>query len=187
METTCDGHRHTGPAEPSDWVVRFAPLVPEDGTMLDIACGGGRHGRHFLERGHQVTFVDRDISGVRDLEGRAGADIVEADLESPCGWPFGDRRFDAIVVTNYLWRPLLPILGAAIAKGGVLIYETFARGNEAFGRPRNPHHLLRPGELLDAFGDSLQVVAYENGIRRDHTPRAIQRITAVRREGPVSL
>lgn len=187
METARDSHRHTGPAGPSDWVVRFAPLAPDGGAVLDLACGGGRHGRHFLVCGHKVTFVDRDISGVRDLDGRAGVEIVEADLESPPGWPFGARRFGAVIVTNYLWRPLLPALGAAVADGGVLIYETFGFGNEAFGRPRNPDHLLRAGELLDAFGATLQVVAYEHGIRHDPGPRVVQRIAAVRQDGPVFL
>lgn len=187
METARDSHRHAGPTEPSDWMTRFAPLTPEGGAVLDLACGGGRHGRYFLSRGHAVTFVDRDISAVRDLEGQTGVEIVEADLESPPGWPFGARRFGAVVVSNYLWRPLLPALGAAVAEGGVLIYETFGLGNEAYSRPRNPDHLLRPGELLAAFGDALQVVAYEHGIRRDPKPRVVQHIAAVRRDGPVSL
>lgn len=187
METARNSLCHTGPTEPSDWVTRFAKLAPEGGAVLDLACGGGRHGRYFLTRGHPVTFVDRDISGLRDLDGRAGVEIVEADLESPPGWPFGDRRFDAVVVTNYLWRPLLPALGAAVAEGGVLIYETFGLGNEAYSRPRNPEHLLRPGELLAAFGDTLQVVAYEHGIRRDPKPRVVQHIAAARRDGPVLL
>lgn len=187
METARDNHGHTGPSEPSDWVIRFAPLAPDGGAVLDLACGGGRHGRYFLARGHAVTFLDRDVSGLRDLDGRTGVEIVEADLESPPGWPFGDRRFDVVVVTNYLWRPLLPALGAALAEGGVLIYETFGLGNEAYSRPRNPDHLLRPGELPAAFGGALQVVAYEHGIRRDPRPRVVQRIAAVRQDGPVSL
>lgn len=187
METTPGSCRHTGPAEASDWVRRFAALVPPGGTVLDLACGSGRHGRLFLARGHHVVFLDRNVGGVSDLAGSQGADIVEADLEGPAGWPFAERRFAGIVVTNYLWRPLLPNLAMAVEDGGVLIYETFGRGNEAYSRPRNPDHLLRPGELLDAFGGTMQVVAYENGIRRDPKPRVVQRIAAVKRTGPVEL
>ncbi len=179
--------RHPGPTDPSPWVVRFAPLVPAGGSVLDLACGGGRHGRLFLARGHPVLLLDRDVSALDDLAGHTRVTIVEGDLEGGAGLPFGNRRFAGIVVTNYLWRPLLPALAAAVDEGGVLIYETFGRGNEAYSRPRNPDHLLRPGELLDAFGGALQVVAYECGLRCDPKPRVVQRIAAVRRDEPVAL
>lgn len=179
--------RHAGPVDPSPWVLRFAPLVPAGGAVLDLACGSGRHGRAFLERGHPVTFLDRDVSLMADLEGHAHAEIVEFDLESGNGTPFAGRRFAGIVVTNYLWRPLLPALADTVADGGVLIYETFGLGNEAYSRPRNPDHLLRPGELLEAFGGSLQVVAYECGLRHDPKPRIIQRIAGVKSEEPAEI
>ena len=127
--------RHAGAVEPSPWVVRFAPLAPKGGTVLDLACGTGRHGRHFLARGHNVVFLDRDVSLVADLAGDARAEIVAADLESGEDLPLGARRFAGIVVTNYLWRPLLPALAAAVDRDGVLIYETFGTGNEAYSRP----------------------------------------------------
>ena len=187
MEIARKNNRHAGTDTPSKWVTRFAGLAPPDGAVLDLACGGGRHGRYFLERGHAVTFVDRDVSGLTDLAERDGVEIVEADLESPPGWPLGGRRFACIVVTNYLWRPLLPILAGAVETGGVLIYETFARGNEAYSRPRSPDHLLRPGELLEAFGGALQVVAYEHGLRHDPKPRVVQRIAAVSQAEPAAL
>ncbi len=179
--------RHAGAVEPSPWVVRFAPLAPQGRTVLDLACGTGRHGRHFLSRGHEVVFLDRDVSLVADLQGDRHVEIIEADLEAGAGLPFGLRRFAAIVVTNYLWRPLLPALAAAVDEDGVLIYETFGRGNEACSRPRNPDHLLRPGELIAAFGEALQVVAYECGLRHDPKPRVIQRIAAVNSENPAPV
>ncbi len=187
MEITSENHRHPGPSEPSEWVLRFAALVPPGGAVLDVACGRGRHGRMFRDRGHAVTFVDRDVTGVADLTGAADAEIVEADLESGRGWPFAGRRFAGIVVTNYLWRPLLPHLVAAVAPGGVLIYETFGLGNEAYTRPRNPDHLLHPGELLEAVGGRLQVVAFEAGIRRDPKARVVQRIVAIDSANPAEL
>lgn len=182
-----DKGRHLGPSAPSTWVTRFAPLAPEGGVVLDLACGGGRHGRHFLGRGHPVVLLDRDVSDVRDLAGRGDVEIVEADLEGGKAPPFAGRQFAAIVVTNYLWRPILPLLAGAVADGGLLIYETFALGNELYSRPRNPDHLLRPGELLEVFGKDLQIVAYEHGLRCDPKPRVVQHIAAVKGDLPVSI
>lgn len=183
----CGKGRHLGPADPSAWVTRFAPLVPPGGRVLDLACGGGRHGRLFLDRGHPVTLLDRDVSDVADLSGNAMVEIVEANLEDGSAPPFAGRQFAAVVVTNYLWRPILPLLADAVAAGGVLIYETFALGNEEYSRPRNPDHLLRAGELLDVFGGTLQVVAYEHGLRRDPKPRVIQHIAAIKGDAPAPI
>jgi SAM-dependent methyltransferase len=172
-----------GAFEPSPWVGRFASLVPPGGRVLDVACGGGRHTRFFLAGGHPVTAVDRDTSGVADL--RAGADVdvdvevVEFDLEAGVPLPFRGRAFDGVVVTNYLHRPILSDLVAAVAAGGVLLYETFARGQERFGRPHRAEFLLEPGELLEAVRGVLRVVAYEDVVL-DEPPRAVQRIAAVR-------
>ena len=186
-EPNYDKGRHLGPSAPSAWITRFAPLAPAGGVVLDLACGGGRHGRHFLERGHRVVMLDRDVSDVQDLAGNSRVEIVEADLENGEAPPFAGRQFAAVVVTNYLWRPILPMLVGAVADGGLLIYETFALGNEEYSSPRNPDHLLRPGELLDAFGKELQVVAYEHGLRCDPKPRVIQHIAAVRGDSPVPI
>jgi SAM-dependent methyltransferase len=164
---------------PSSWVARFASLVPPGGPVLDVACGAGRHTRFFLARGHPVTAVDRDTSGLADLRGEPGVEIVECDLEAGGPFPFRDRAFDAVVATNYLHRPILPDMVAAVAAGGVLLYETFARGHERRGRPQRPEFLLEPGELLEAVRGSLRVVAYEDVIV-DEPPRAVQRIAAVR-------
>lgn len=166
--------------EPSPWVRRFASLVAPGGAVLDVACGGGRHARHFLNLGHRVVCLDRDVSGVADLASLAGAEVVEADLEGGGPWPLAGRTFAGIVVANYLHRPFLPVVLDALTPGGVLIYETFGRGNERFGRPRRPQHLLRSGELLDAARGRLQVVAYEHGVAaRGSRSKVVQRLCAV--------
>lgn len=170
--------RHLRVTEPSPWVLRFAPLVPAGGTVLDLACGGGRHARHFLDLGHRVVALDRDIGPVADLDGRA--ELVEADLEDGGPWPLAGRTFAAVVVVNYLHRPLFGPLLDAVEAGGVFIYETFARGNERFTRPRNPSHLLNDGELLEVTRGRLRTVAYEHGVvESGPLPGVIQRICAV--------
>jgi SAM-dependent methyltransferase len=167
----------------SAWVQRWSSLVQAGGTVLDVACGLGRHTRWFLARGHRVFAVDRSaaaIDGVRALAPSGIGERLEtrvADLESG-PWPFAGQRFDAVVVTNYLWRPLLPVIVDSVAPGGVLIYETFAAGNEAYGKPSRADFLLRPGELLVACA-GLRVVAFEDGYL-DGPPRRVQRIAAVR-------
>lgn len=126
-----------------------------------------------------MVAVDIDVSGLEDLEDDEKVEIVEADLEA-CGWPFGSRLFDGIVVTNYLHRPLFPVLRDSLAAGGVLIFETFAKGNERYGRPSNPDFLLEPNELLDAFATELTVVAYEHGFETEPRPAVRQRICAIK-------
>lgn len=165
--------------EPSAWLRRHAGLIPPGGLVLDLACGGGRHVRWLRSLGCTVCAVDRDTAAVTAAHGGdSGVEIVTADLEGG-PWPLGDRAFAGVVVTNYLWRPLLPRLVAAVAAGGVLVYETFAVGHEALGRPRHPDFLLRDGELLAAVA-GLRVVAYEHGAD-GVPPLAIrQRIAAVR-------
>jgi SAM-dependent methyltransferase len=163
---------------PSPWVARFADLAPP-GEVLDVACGTGRHARYFLARGRKVTGLDRYNAGVVDLLGDPDFVLVEIDLEDGGPWPLAERRFAAVIVTNYLHRPLLPAIVAAVEPGGVLLYETFALGNERHGRPRNPDFLLAPGELLEAVRGALHVVAYEHGeVERPH-PAVVQRLCAV--------
>ena len=167
----------------SAWIQRWTSLVPAGGTVLDVACGLGRHTRWFLARGHRVVAVDRSAEAIDGTRALAPSDTVGrletrvADLEAG-PWPFAGRHFDAVVVTNYLWRPLLPVIVDSVAPGGVLIYETFAAGNEAFGKPSRADFLLQPGELLAACA-GLRVVAFEDGYL-DGPPRRVQRIAAVR-------
>ena len=159
----------------SAWVQRWSHLVAPGARVLDVACGGGRHVRWFAQRGCQVTGVDRDAAAIAPLAGIA--EIVVADIEAG-PWPFTGRRFDAVIVTNYLWRERLADVVASIAPGGVLIYETFAAGNETVGKPSNPKFLLQPGELL-RVGAGLRTVAFEDGFEAA-PERFVQRIVAVR-------
>jgi SAM-dependent methyltransferase len=161
----------------SPWVQRWSQFVPAGASVLDVACGSGRHVRWFAARGCRVTGVDRNAEALRGLA--AIAETCVADLEN-ASWPLAQRRFDAVVVTNYLWRALLPTLVDSVAEGGVLIYETFAIGQASVGKPSNPDFLLVPGELLAAVR-GLRVVAYEDGFV-DAPPRFVQHIVAVREQ-----
>jgi SAM-dependent methyltransferase len=175
----------------SDWIRRWSHLVPAGGTVLDLACGRGRHVRWFASRGHPVLAVDRSqeaLDAMADLTAPGPGprvQTVSADVEN-AAWPLmqagTEQTFDAVVVTNYLWRALFPTIVRSVAPGGVLLYETFAHGNASVGKPSRPDFLLQPGELLRACGD-LRVIAYEDGFCAD-PPRFVQRIAAVRSRPP---
>lgn len=179
----------TGPASPgaaasapSAWVLRWTAALPDGGRVLDLACGHGRHLRALAGRGLRLTGVDRDAEALRGL-GPLGVETVLCDLEAG-PWPLPGRSFDLILVTHYLWRPLWAPLLASLAPGGLWLHETFAQGQEALGRPRRPDFLLAPGELLQvAHGAGLRVLAYEDGLL-DRPDRLVQRIAAVREDGP---
>ena len=161
-------------------MLRCAHLVPAGGAVLDLAAGAGRHARLFCGRGHPVLALDRDLTLLAPLAGATpGLTLLEADLEAE-PWPLAERRFAGVVVTNYLHRPILPQIVAAVAAGGALIYETFAQGNERFGRPHNPDFLLAPGELLEAVRGELTVLLYEHGYCERPRPALRQRIAAIR-------
>jgi len=167
-----DPHAETAP---SQWVERWASAIRPGGEVLDVASGSGRHARFLARLGFEVDAVDRDAAAFGDPA--PGVRLVAADIEAG-PWPYAGRRFDAIVVTNYLHRPLLPVLVASLEPGGLLIYETFARGNERFGKPSNPAFLLAPGELLQAVAGKLRVLAYEDLVVERPRPAAVQRIAA---------
>ena len=157
--------------------MQWAGLIAPKADVLDVAAGGGRHSRFLADRGHKVTALDRDTSALAFLP---DIEIVEADLEDGSPWPLPGRTFAAVVVTNYLHRPLFPELLAALAPGGVLLYETFMEGNERFGRPSNPAFLLKDGELLDLVRGHLSVTAYEARLVSQPKMAMVQRIAARR-------
>lgn len=164
---------------PSPWVVRWAPLVRPGSEVLDLACGTGRHARFLAARGCSVLAVDRDAEAIAALAGVVGVFTRTADLEG-AAWPFAPASFDAVVVANYLHRPLFGPIVDALRPGGILLYETFMLGNERFGRPSNPDFLLRPGELLEAVQGPLEVVAFEQGEVGTPRPAVVQRICALK-------
>lgn len=171
---------HAAQTEPSAWVARFAPLLPAGSTVLDVACGGGRHARLFAAQGCEVEAVDRDADALAQLADVAGVRAVQADLESGA-WPYAGHRFDAVVVTNYLYRLRFAELLECVRPGGVLIYETFMRGNERFGKPSNPDFLLAADELLQRVAGSFAVLAFEQGEIMEPKPAMVQRVCALRR------
>ncbi|GAB1393226.1 class I SAM-dependent methyltransferase [Rhodocyclaceae bacterium] len=175
----------SAPNEASSWVARFAPLIPEQGDVLDLACGAGRHARLLVSLGHRVEAVDRDADALAQLVGIDGITTRQADLEGG-PWPYYSRVFDGIVVSRYLWRPLMPQIFKCLGEGGVLIYETFMEGQQLYGKPENPAHLLRPGELLEMVGKRFTVVAFEQGEIDGEKPQVMQRI-CVRRGRPGQL
>jgi SAM-dependent methyltransferase len=174
---------HSAIDAPSGWVRRFASLIPAGQCVLDLACGRGRHARYLAGLGYRVCAVDRDAHALAELAGVERVAVETADLENG-PWPYPDQRFAGIVVINYLHRPLFPLLRESLDQGGVLIYETFARGNERYGQPSNPEFLLRSGELLDLAAGWLHVVAYEDLFVSLPKPALVQRICAVHSDDP---
>ena len=169
---------HPSVSPPSEWVRRFAPFIPAAGRVLDLACGEGRHARLLAQLGYRVLAVDRDERALASLAGIPGIDVAAIDLETGF-WPYPGEQFAGIVVTNYLHRPLFPLLVASLGPGGMLIYETFARGNERYGRPSNPEFLLQPGELLMVVSGKLRVLAYEDVFVTEPKAALVQRICAM--------
>ncbi len=177
--------KHILTNDPSPWVSRFIPLITPGGLVLDLAAGGGRHARLLINHGFQTVLIDRNTNALKDLIKADKAKIIRADLETAIdpfssSGPLNAMAFDAIIVVNFLYRPLFSGLINALTPGGVLIYETFAVGNEEFAQPRNPDHLLRNGELLEEIDGKLQIIAYEHGrVDVADIPGVKQRICAI--------
>lgn len=175
MNTTATAIPEHQQREPSSWVSKYAPAICPAGRVLDVACGDGRHANWLAARGFHVFAVDRQVSQElsRDVL------FTHADIESG-PWPYGSRLFDAVVVTNYLHRPLFGAILGAVAPGGLLIYETFAAGNEQYGRPSRPDFLLQPGELLEVVRGKMTVIGYEHGYVSQPKEAVVQRLAARR-------
>ena len=163
---------------PSVWVKKCAAFLKPRSSVLDLACGSGRHACYLADKGHDVTGLDKNIEVLSQISMRKDIQTLQYDLELSA-WPFPDRKFDAIVVTNYLYRPILANIVDSLSPSGVLIYETFMVGNERFGRPSSPDFLLRPNELIEVTHGKLQVVMYESGRVSRPKPALVQRICAV--------
>jgi SAM-dependent methyltransferase len=175
---------HAPDSPSSTWVRRFLPLIAPGGRALDLAAGEGRHTRLLLDQGFRVIAADRKIGELRPhVAAEPRCELVEIDLENGGPWRLGGG-FDGFVASLYLHRPLFPDLVAALAPGGVLIYETFMRGNERFGRPTNPDFLLKPNELFEVFSRDLNVIAFEQGEVTEPKQAMMQRIAAVKGQLP---
>lgn len=164
---------------PMPWVERWAALLPAGGRVLDLACGGGRHAVYLAGRGHAVEAVDRDLALSEPVRATPGVTWRQYDLEGQ-PWPYPTASFDSVVVTNYLHRPLFADLIDCLVPGGVLIYATFSMGQEVYGRPRNPAHLLMPGELLEVVRGRMRVVAYEDVLEGGEAPARVQRLCSIK-------
>lgn len=173
-----------GAVTPSAWVHRFLSGVKAGGDVLDVASGAGRHLRLALELGYRVTGIDKDVSQLADIAERRDVSLIEADLETGGPFPLKQMRYDGVVVTNYLWRGILGDIVGCVADDGVLIYETFAHGQQRHGKPKNPDFLLTNNELLEAVLPRLVVVSYEHGLRQTDNPRVLQRVAACGPEHP---
>lgn len=163
--------------KPSPWIVKYGPLIRKEGRVLDLACGNGRHAIRLAKQGYLVDAIDRDAQVVSNMVGMDNINVVIVDLEAS-GWPHSDQRYDGIIVSRYLYRPLLHTLAAILNPGGVLIYETFMVGNEHYGKPSNPDFLLLPNELLEIYSPLLNIIAFEQGEEKTPRPAVMQRICA---------
>lgn len=162
---------------PSTWIVKHAPLIRNNGRVLDLACGNGRHAIWLAKQGYRVDALDRDAGALASMAGVDSINVLNVDIEAG-GWPDSGQRYDGIIVSRYLYRPLLSRLAEMLKLGGILIYETFMIGNERYGRPRNPDFLLRPNELLDVYSPLLSIIAFEQGEVKTPRLAVTQRLCA---------
>ena len=163
------------PASP--WIVKFAPLIPNKGLVLDLACGSGRHAKWLAQQGYQVDALDRDPIATTSMQGMDGIRVTITDLET-AELPNFEHSYDGIIVSRYLHRPLLTMLATILNPSGILIYETFMRGNERYGKPSNPDFLLIPDELLNTYSPLLNIISFEQGDVKEPKPAVLQRICA---------
>jgi len=166
--------------DPSVWVVTNSRYLVPNAKVLDLACGNGRHTKFLIEQGFDVTSVDINQNALNEVAKISKSRVLSADLENG-EWPFAERSFDGIVVTNYLHRPQLELITNTLTDRGLLIYETFMIGNERYGKPSNPAFLLRPNELNNIFAHSMLILKSEQGHIRFPKEATVQRVCAVKR------
>ncbi len=170
----------------SNWVSENYSYIKKKGVVLDLACGSGRHGRFLLEKGFNVVFLDRDTSQLDWVPDVFKSQVIKHDLENGTNWDFLPNSFDAVVVTNYLYRPIFPDLLSIIDEGGVLIYETFSKGNEIYGKPTNSNYLLEPEELIDLVRPSMRLVSFKEGYSNEGKESITQKIVAVKKSTKIA-
>jgi len=164
---------------PSGWVCTQAMHIPAGSTVLDVAAGYGRNARWLADQGYQVQAVDKDMAGLQSMDDLPNITTQVADIEADA-WPYEDSQFEAIVVCRYLHRPLFSKFIQSLARGGILIYETFMDGHQVYGRPQNPDFLLNSNELLHVFSTELTIIAFEQGLLQQSPPAMMQRICAIK-------
>jgi len=163
--------------QPSPWIVKHAPLIRNNGRVLDLACGSGRHAIWLAKQGYRVDALDRDAKALANMEGMDNINVLNVDIEAG-DWPGSGQQYDGIIVSRYLYRPLLSRLDKMLKPDGILIYETFMIGNERYGKPSNPDFLLLPNELLETYSPLLSIIAFEQGDVELPRPAVMQRICA---------
>lgn len=164
----------------SPWILKYGSLIPKERPILDVACGSGRHSFYMQDLGYEVVAVDKDITAINANQFQSNISIFEADLERYL-WPFSEQIFSGVIVVNYLWRPLFQNIIDSVVPGGVLLYDTFAQGNEKFGRPRNPDFLLAPEELKNLCRKKFDIIDYFHGVTKSPEPAMRQSIAAIKK------
>ena len=167
-------------SQPLPFIAKWLPDDLKAMNVLDYACGGGRHGKLAMERGAHVTFADIDLEGLSEFAINENVSLLQADLEDERRWPFKGRQYDVVIVTNYLYRPRLSDIFELVKPGGIILYRTFAQGNEVFGRPKNPEFLLQTNELHGVAQKNFSILHYEQGEVDTPNPAVIQRLVAQR-------
>ena len=169
---------------PSHWIMQQAKGWPNGAKLLDFAAGRGRHScalSNTFPGRFNILAADNNRPALKALAAKCpSVKTLHTDLENMNIWPFEEDNFDVVLVTNYLFRPRLPALFRLVGKGGFLAYETFADGNAAYGRPKNPNFLLNEGELPASLTDDFLILDYFHGKIDQPRPAIIQRLAARR-------
>ena len=166
-------------SEPSEWIKKYLKKNINNKNLLDLACGSGRHSIYASSLGYKVTSVDINKNKLSTLTLKKFISPIQLNIEEPNSWPFIDKSFNVVIVTNYLHRPIFKHIISSIKLNGILLYETFSKENSQFGRPNNPDYLLNSLELfLLAKKYRMEILNYEENMIEFPNKKAIQRIYA---------